>query len=320
MANIHVPSMQELLEAGSHFGHKVSRGHPKMSRFIYGARDGVHIIDLASSEAKLKEAANFAYELGKSGKVLMVIGTKKQAKQVVEELSVEANTPFLTSHWVGGLLTNFDELKKNFKKLQDLEKEKVAGTLTRYTKKEQLLITRKLEKFKKELGGVADLESIPTALFVLDTVADKTAVNEANKMNLKIIGVTDTNSNPDLVDYPIPANDDGIKSIKIVAQTILNAYSQGKKDGGTKEDEVAEDGSPKAKVTEEKAPALKKEAKPRPEVDQPVAEKEKKVEAKDEVKEAIEDKIIEAPEETEVAALEVEIEQKVLEEQERKVE
>ncbi len=229
---ISIPNMQDLLEAGVHFGHQVRRGNPKMKSYIYGARDGIHIIDLAQSEEKLKQAAEYAYELGKKGSILLVIGTKKQAKDIVEDLAKSAETPYLTSHWVGGLLTNFDEIKKNLRKLTDLQIEQDKGELSRYTKKEQLLISRKLEKFGLELGGLSAMDKIPDALFIVDIVADGTAVKEALRMNVPMIGFSDTNANPLLLDFPIPSNDDGIKAIKIICETVLKAYQKGKEDGG----------------------------------------------------------------------------------------
>lgn len=233
MATI-VPTMQELLEAGVHFGHKVSRGHPKMSQFIYGARDGVHIIDLAKSEEKLKEAVDFVFNLGKEGKALLVVATKKQAKEIVESLVIDSEVFYITSRWVGGLLTNFDEIKKNLKKLNALKDEQEKGLLSRYTKKEQLLISRRLEKYNQELGGVAKLQSLPDAIFVVDAVAEDIAIREANKTGIKVVAFADTNSNPANVDYPIPANDDGIKSIKIICEAVIKAYQEGRMNNAVK--------------------------------------------------------------------------------------
>lgn len=226
-----VPTMQELLEAGVHFGHKVSRGHPKMKPFIYGAREGVHIIDLAKSEEYLKTAIDFAFNLGKSNKTLLVVATKKQAKEIVDPLVKDAGSFYVTSHWVGGILTNFDEIRKNFNKLISLQKEQDAGQLKRYTKKEQLLIARKLKKFSDELGGVADMTKMPDALFIVDAVIEDTAVKEAIRMNIPMAGFSDTNSNPNDFAYPIPANDDGIKAIKIICDAFIGAYKEGRKIG-----------------------------------------------------------------------------------------
>ncbi len=300
---ISIPTMQQLLEAGVHFGHKVSRAHPKMSPFIYGARDGISIIDLAKSEEKLKEAIDFVYELGKSGGVLLIIGTKKQAREIVENLAKEAQTPYLTSHWLGGLLTNFDEIKRNINKLISLKLESEKGELRRYTKKEQLLIARKLEKFDRNFGGITELNKVPEAIFVVDAVSDLTAVMEAYKLGvaqksqsadkkgIKLVGFADTNSNPSLLDYPIPANDDGIKSIKIICEAVVKAYEQGKKEAG---------------IALEKATKKEEEAKQK-EAAKNLASAEK------------EDKKLDSEVAEEAAVLEEVIEKEVLAESERKV-
>lgn len=250
--SITTPTMQDLLGAGVHFGHKVSRAHPKMKGYIYGARDGVSILDLAKSEEKLNEATKAAYELGKNGKVLLLVGTKKQAREIVEELAHEVDTPFLTYRWIGGVLTNFDEIKKNIRKLVELKDLDKKGQLAHYTKKERLLITRKLEKFERDMGGVAAIDVVPDAIFIVDPVSDQTAVKEATRMGLKILGFSDTNADPNWFDYPIPANDDGIKSIKIVCETVIRAYGQGKKEAGNLREKELE----KQKEAEKKAEAI----------------------------------------------------------------
>lgn len=287
--NISVPSMQDLLSAGVHFGHKPSRRHPKMGSFVFGARDGVDIIDLARSEEKLKEAAQAAYELGKSGGTMLIVGTKKQARGIVEELAKEVDTPFLSVHWIGGLLTNLDELKKNFVKLNTLKEEQKKGELLRYTKKEQLLIGRKLTKFESVAGGVANLEKVPEAMFIVDAVSDKTAVREGLKFGIRIFGICDTNADPNWFDYPVPANDDGIKSIKIICETVIKAYGKGKEEGKTVE--------------------AVKSAEPVESV------KTKKSEKIEEITPAVDKAVLE-----EAAVIEEEVEKKVLQESERKVE
>lgn len=256
---IKVPSMQDLLEAGVHFGHQVRRGHPKMSPYIFGARDGVHIIDLGKSEEKLQEAARAAYEIGKKGGVMLLVGTKKQAREIIEGLAKEAELPFLTQHWVGGLLTNFEEIQKNIKKLVNLKEEQQKGALSRYTKKEQLLIARKLGKFDTVLGGVADMKKLPDAMFIVDAQSDNTAVKEAMKMGIPILGLCDTNADPNWFDWPVPANDDGIKSIKLICETLINTYTKGKKeakDVAEKEQKAKESNE----IEVELAPAVKEEA------------------------------------------------------------
>lgn len=280
--NIKTPDMQELLAAGVHFGHKISRGHPKMKRYIFGSREGVHILDLAHSESQLKEATQAAFELGKSGGVMLLVGTKKQAQELIESLAKEADTYFLNQTWVGGLFTNFDEIRKNIKKLTELKVEQDKGTLTRYTKKEQLLISKKLSKFLRELGGVADMDKLPDALFVVDAVSDNTAVREANKMGIKVFGLCDTNADPTWFDFPVAANDDGIKSIKIICETVIRAYAAGKKSASA----------------------------------QASADKEAEIKAGEEKKE----EVLDEPLAQEAAAIEEEIEKVVVDESSRKVE
>lgn len=231
MAQPTVPSMQDLLTAGSHFGHKVSRAHPKMREYIFGARDGISIIDLEKTEKLLKEAVQGAYQMGKDGKVLLIVGTKKQAQEIVENLAKEADTPYLNERWVGGMLTNFEEMRKKIRTMVALKADKEAGKLSR-TKKEQLLLSRKLEKFNKEYRGIVNMTKLPDAIFLVDAVSDNTAVKEALRMNINMIGLSDTNADPNWFEFPVPANDDGIKSISIICEAIIKAYAQGKKEAG----------------------------------------------------------------------------------------
>lgn len=227
-----LPTLQELLEAGVHFGHKVSRGHPRMKPYIYGARDGVHIIDLTKSEALLKEACEFVYNLAKEGKTLLFVGTKKQAKPIIEELAKKLAAPYLCERWIGGFLTNFEEIGKNIKKLKELKEQREKGELSRYTKKEQLLIDRKIAKLEKDFAGVMYLTALPDAIFVVDAVSENIAIREANRMKIKVVAIADSNSNPQQIEYPIPGNDDAIKSIKILVSAIASAYGEGKKEAG----------------------------------------------------------------------------------------
>ncbi|MFH1289127.1 MAG: 30S ribosomal protein S2, partial [Patescibacteria group bacterium] len=161
-----LPTLQELLEAGVHFGHQVRRGHPRMRPYIYGAKDGVSVIDLTKSDELLKEACEFVYNLGQSGKVLLFVGTKKQARPIVEGLAKQLQAPYLIERWMGGFLTNHEEIKKNIKLLKDFKIQKEKGELSKYTKKEQLLLNRKMEKLEKDFSGVLDLEGLPDAIFV----------------------------------------------------------------------------------------------------------------------------------------------------------
>lgn len=280
---VKIPTLQQLLEAGVHFGHQVRRGHPKMGEYIFGVREGVHIINLEQSEKMLKAAAEYVYQLGKSGQTILFVGTKKQAQPIIKELAAKIGAPYVDFRWMGGTLTNYDEIRKNVRKLIDLADKKSKGELSHYTKKEQLLIARKLEKFDRNWGGVAKMDKIPDAIFLTDCVAEKTAVAEAIRMALPIVAIADTNSNPLLIDYPIPSNDDATKAIRIITETIVRAYEEGLKAGG------------KTTTDLEKAAEPKKEKK--------AAETEK------------EDSVILA----EVAAVEEEIEKKTVAESERVV-
>lgn len=223
-----LPTLQELLEAGVHFGHQVRRGHPRMKPLIFGAREGVHIIDLTQTEKYLKEAAQFVYELGSLGKVLLFVGTKKQAKPIIKELAKKAETPFMVERWMGGFLTNFEEIKKRIKLLKDLKEQKSKGELAKYTKKEQLLLDRKMGKLETDFEGVMDLPGLPDAVFVVDSVSDNIAIREAKRLGIKVVAIADSNCNVSEIDYPIPGNDDAIKSIKILSEAIALAYEEGK--------------------------------------------------------------------------------------------
>ena len=227
-----LPTLQELLEAGVHFGHQVRRGHPRMKPYIYGAREGVHIIDLTLSEKYLKEACEFVYNLGKDGKVLLFVGTKKQARPIVEEAVKDSAAPYMIERWMGGFLTNFEEIKKRIKLLKDLTEQKAKGELSKYTKKEQLLLDRKMIGLEKDFRGVMDMVGMPDAIFVVDAVSDNIAVKEAIRLGIKVVAIADTNCNVSEIDYPIPGNDDAIKSITILVGAIASAYTEGKKEAG----------------------------------------------------------------------------------------
>lgn len=249
-----IPTLQELLEAGVHFGHQLRRGNPRMKPYIYGAKDGVHIIDLTISEKYLKEAVEFVYNLGKMGKVMLIVGTKKQARPIIEELAKNVKFPYLIERWVGGFLTNFEEIQKNIKKFKDLRDQKAKGELSKYTKKEQLLIDRKMAKLQRDFEGVLDMLKYPDSVFVLDAVTDNIAVREANRLKIPVVAVADSNSNPQEIDYPIPGNDDAIKAIKILSETIIKAYGEGLKEAGEikeKESKVEAKKAEKIEIAEE---------------------------------------------------------------------
>src|SRR3989344_3184261 len=267
-----LPTLQELLEAGVHFGHQVRRGHPRMKPYIYGAKDGVSVIDLTQSEKYLKEACEFVYNLGKEGKVLLFVGTKKQAKPIIEELAKELQAPFLVERWMGGFLTNFEQIQKNIKRLKEYLEQKEKGQLSKYTKKEQLLLERKMSKLQKDFAGAMNLDKLPDAIFVVDAVSDNIAIREAQRLNVKVVAIADSNSDPTEIDYPIPGNDDAIKSIKILVGAVALAYAEGKKEAG----KVAE----KLLKKEEKEAAKQTDEEIQEELKEEVAEAEEMVEKK----------------------------------------
>lgn len=259
---IKYPTLQELLEAGVHFGHKISRGNPRMKPFIYGARDGVSIIDLTLSEKYLKEACEYVLELGKNNGTMLFVGTKKQAQPIIKELAQKLEAPYLTSRWIGGFLTNFEEISKNIKKLKELREAKNTGELKKYTKKEQLLIDRRMAQLERDLSGVLDLGKLPDAIFVVDAARDSGALKEARSVGVKVVAIADSNSDPSFMDYPIPGNDDAIKSIKILVETIASAYSEGKNQASKnalKETKKEEKKAAKKAQVEDKEKALEEE-------------------------------------------------------------
>lgn len=221
-----LPSLEEMLNAGMHFGHRTSSWHPKMEPFIFTSRKGVHILDLSKTRESLKEALDFLTKLVSEGKVVLFVGTKNQAKGPLKNLAEEVKMPYVTNKWIGGLLTNFPIVKKSIKKYNDLLTEKESGKLEKYTKKEQLEFDKEIERLEEKFGGVAELKKMPDALFVWDIKTEKIAVEEARRRNVPVVGVCDTNSNPDLVNYPIPCNDDATKTIKLVLDLVKQTVEE----------------------------------------------------------------------------------------------
>ena len=218
----------EMLKAGVHFGHQVSRWHPKMKDYIFGQRNNVHVIDLERTQEMLKSTLESVKNLAKEGKVILFISTKPQAKAAVKAAAIDCGMPYLADRWIGGLLTNFPEIKKLIRKYNLLKEQQVSGELEKYTKKEQLDIAKHLEKKEVSLGGLTTLDKMPDVLFVPSLQGEKTAVVEAGKMGVEVIGVCDTNSNPDNADYIIPANDDAVNSIIMMANLVAGAIKEGK--------------------------------------------------------------------------------------------
>ncbi len=225
-----IPSLLEMLKAGAHFGHQHSRWHPKMEQYIFGSRNGVHVINLERTQEDLVKALEYAKDLAAKGKVVLFVGTKRQAQVPVKTAAESCGMPFLTERWVGGLLTNFSEAKDRLKKYRNLKDQVATGEIEKYTKKEQVELKKKLAKMDKYLNGLVKMDKLPDALYVADMREAKTAVAEANRMNIPVIGVCDTNVNPEKAEYVIPANDDAVNSIKMIAGLVAEAINAGKAD------------------------------------------------------------------------------------------
>lgn len=220
-------SQQELLDAGVHFGHLKRKWNPKMAPYIFMERNGIHIIDLNKTSAKLDEAAAAIKQIAKSGKKILFVATKKQAKDIVANAARSVNMPFITERWPGGCLTNFATQRKSVKKMTGFEKMMTDGTFENISKKEKLQITRQKAKMEKLLGSIADLTRLPAALFIIDTVKEHIAVSEARKLNIPTIAICDTNTDPTAIDFPIPANDDATKSISLIMDVMVKAIEEG---------------------------------------------------------------------------------------------
>jgi len=224
MAN---PTFDQLLEAGCHFGHLKRKWNPAMAPYIFMERNGIHIIDLYKTAAKLEEAAAALKNIAKQGKKVLFVATKKQAKQVIADHATAINMPFVIERWPGGMLTNFPTIRKAVKKMTAIDKMSKDGTFDNLSKREKLQITRQRAKLEKNLGSIADLNRLPSALFVVDVLKERIAVAEANRLGIPVFAMVDTNSDPTNVDFVIPANDDASKSIEIVLDTVCAAIAEG---------------------------------------------------------------------------------------------
>ena len=218
---------QQLLEAGVHFGHLKKKWNPKMLPYIFAEKKGIHIIDLNKTVEGMQEAAAALKSIAKSGKKIMFVATKKQAKEIVTEAARRVNMPFVTERWLGGMLTNFNTVRKSVKKMQSIEKMLNDGTLDSITKKERLTLTRDRDKMEKVLGGIAQISRVPAALFLVDIGHEHIALSEAKRLNITTFGMVDTNCDPNKVEFAIPANDDATKSIAIVTNYIIAAIAEG---------------------------------------------------------------------------------------------
>ncbi|MEN9345759.1 MAG: hypothetical protein RLZZ60_1228 [Bacteroidota bacterium] len=223
-------SQEQLLEAGCHFGHLTRKWNPKMAPYIFMEQDGIHIIDLNKTSAKLDEASSAVRNMVKAGRKILFVATKKQAKEIIKEAAAQTNMPHACERWLGGMLTNFATVRKSIKKMQTIDKMATDGTYANINKKEKLMLEREKAKLAKVLGGIADMSRLPSALFIVDVKREHLAVAEAIKLNIPTIAMVDTNSDPTNIDFPIPANDDSSKSIKLIVDVIVKAIEEGQLD------------------------------------------------------------------------------------------
>ncbi len=221
-------NMKQLLEAGVHFGHQTRRWNPKMQRFIFGERNGIYIIDLKKTVRMLKEAYRFMREAAAEGKMVLFVGTKKQAQESIYEEAIRCGMFFVNQRWLGGMLTNFVTIQGRSKRLKDLLKMEEDGSIEKFSKKEAIQLRKERARLQKYLGGVKDMKGVPGALFVADTKKEKIAVAEARKLGVPVVGIVDTNCDPDEVDYPVPGNDDAIRAIRLIAAKMADAILEGR--------------------------------------------------------------------------------------------
>jgi small subunit ribosomal protein S2 len=227
MSSIDKTLQQHLLEAGVHFGHQRKKWNPKMLPYIYGERKGIHIIDLNKTVDGMQEAAAALKQMAKSGRKILFVATKKQAKEIVSEAATRLNMPYVTDRWLGGMLTNFGTIRKSVKKMQSIEKLLADGTLSNINKKERLTLAREKEKMEKVLGGITNMGRTPSAIFMVDISHEHIALAEAKRLNIQTFGIVDTNSDPNKVDFAIPGNDDATKSIAIIVNYMVAAILEG---------------------------------------------------------------------------------------------
>ncbi|RDU66496.1 30S ribosomal protein S2 [Helicobacter didelphidarum] len=255
-------TMKDLLECGVHFGHQTRRWNPKMKKFIFGVRKNIHIIDLQKTLRYFRYTYNVVRDATSEGKVIMFVGTKKQASETLKEYAEKVGAPYVNYRWLGGMLTNFSTIKKSVHKLEVIEEMESSGQIDLLTKKEKLMLMRKKEKLNKYLGGVRHLKKAPDMLFIIDTLKEKIAVGEARRLGIPVVAPLDTNCDPDLIDYPIPGNDDAIRSIQLFCKEISDAIVEGREMNGVEGDQRAEYVSANAALaTEEEKQELLNEIK-----------------------------------------------------------
>jgi len=254
-------AIEELLRSGAHFGHLTSRWNPKMSSYIFMERNGIHIIDLKQTQAMLDQAADATARFASRGKKILFVGTKKQAQEVVRTEAQRAGMPYVTDRWLGGMLTNFQTIRKSIRRMETIQRQETDGTLAQLKKKERLMRRREREKLERVLGGIADMNRLPGALYVVDIRREHIAVSEARKLNIPVIALIDTNCDPDLVDFAVPANDDAMKSVALFTRVIADAVAEGSKAGEIEREAAQVEAETRKAEAEEIAKEAAKETK-----------------------------------------------------------
>jgi len=251
-----VVAMKQLLEAGVHFGHQTRRWDPKMAEYIFQARNGIHIIDLQKTSKKIDEAYAFLKEQAEEGKTVLFVGTKKQAQECMKEAAIRCGMYYVDQRWLGGMLTNFETIRARVQRLKDLETMQEDGTFDILPKKEVILLKKEMEKLERNLGGIKDMEELPGVIFLVDPKKERIAVLEAKKLEIPVIGLVDTNCNPEEVDYAIPGNDDAIRAVKLIADVMANAVIEGRQGEsfeivGETEQDITEETTDMEQIAEE---------------------------------------------------------------------
>lgn len=218
-------SLEELVNVGAHFGHQARRWNPKMAEFLYSQEEGVHIFDLTKTKPKIEEALEFLSESAKKGKKILILGTKKQVKDKVAEVAEKAGMPYINERWLGGIISNFSQIKRSIEKMEKMKEDLASGAYNKNTKKERLLIDREITRLERFFGGLKSLNSVPDILFIIDTKRETSAVREANSKKIPIVGIVDSNADPTVIDYPIPMNDDANRALEYILDLIVQAIS-----------------------------------------------------------------------------------------------
>ncbi|MGI6369174.1 MAG: 30S ribosomal protein S2 [Ignavibacteria bacterium] len=226
MSNSYV-SVEQLIEAGAHFGHLTRRWNPKMEKYIFGERNGIHIIDVRKTKILIEHCRKIIHNIAEQGKIILFVGTKMQAKSIIAEQATRAEMNYVTERWLGGMLTNFTTIRRSIRRLSNIDKMETDGTFEKITKKERLLLTREKERLRKVFGGIENMQRLPGAIFVVDARKEHLAVKEARILGIPVIGIVDTNTDPDAVDFPIPANDDSVKAIDLITSIMADAIIEG---------------------------------------------------------------------------------------------